>query len=89
MRAVEQLQEAIRILSRRLRVLESLDRAEVAGSVSRFTVAGLPVAGQAARIAFATNGRKTGEGVGAGTGVQVYDDGTAWRRVDDGTTVAA
>ena len=54
-----------------------------------YTVAGLPVAGTAGRYAFATNGRKTGEGAGAGTGVLCYDDGIAWRRVDDGTTVLA
>lgn len=54
------------------------------------TVANLPTPGTGwRRIALATNGRKTGEGAGAGTGVLCYDDGTAWRRVDDGTTVAA
>lgn len=57
--------------------------------VGQYTVATLPAAGLAGRIAFATNGRKNGEGSGAGTGVQVYDDGTAWRRVSDDTTVAA
>lgn len=57
--------------------------------VGRFTVATLPAAGFAGRIAFATNGRKNGEGAGSGTGVQVYDDGTAWRRVSDDSTVAA
>ena len=54
-----------------------------------YTVAALPVAGIRGRYAFATNGRKTGEGAGAGTGVLCYDDSVAWRRVDDGTTVAA
>lgn len=55
----------------------------------RYTVAGLPAAGTAGRVAFATNGRKVGEGGGAGTGVPCYDDGTAWRRYSDDTTVAA
>jgi len=57
--------------------------------IGQYTVATLPAAGFAGRIAFATNGRKNGEGGGAGTGVQVYDDGTAWRRVSDDSTVAA
>lgn len=38
---------------------------------------------------FATDGRKGGEGSGAGTGVMVFGDGTAWRAVDTGATVAA
>lgn len=56
---------------------------------AQFTVAGLPGAGSAGRVAFATNGRKISEGVGAGTGVLCYDDGVAWRRVSDDSTVAA
>lgn len=86
---MELLQAAIRHLTERVRVLETNDRAEVAGGVGRYTVAGLPAPGSAGRVAFATDGRKTGEGVGSGTGVLVYDDATAWRRVDDGTTVVA
>ena len=73
----------------RLRKLEANQRSEVTGGVVRSTVAALPAAGDAQRVRFATDGRKTGEGAGAGTGVLVYDDGTAWRRVDDGTTVLA
>lgn len=57
--------------------------------VKSYTVAGLPAAGTAARVAFASNGRKAGEGGGAGTGVLVFDDGTAWRACDTGATVAA
>lgn len=56
--------------------------------VPTFKVANLP-SPTVGRIAFASNGRKSGEGAGAGTGVQVYADGTAWRRVSDDTTVAA
>lgn len=40
-------------------------------------------------IAFATNGRKNGEGAGAGTGVIAFADGTAWRACDTGATLAA
>lgn len=53
-----------------------------------YTVAGLP-AGAVARVAFATDGRKNGEGAGAGTGVMVFHDGAAWRACDTGATVAA
>jgi hypothetical protein len=53
-----------------------------------YTVANLPAA-TAGATAFASNGRKNGEGVGLGTGVLVFNDGTAWRACDTGATVAA
>jgi hypothetical protein len=53
-----------------------------------YVVASLPAAA-AGDTAFASNGRKSGEGAGAGTGVQVYYDGTAWRACDTSNTVAA
>lgn len=56
--------------------------------VSSFTVAALPT-GSAGMVAFASNGRKNGEGAGSGTGVLVFHDGTAWRACDTGATVAA
>lgn len=76
-------------LTARIRALEANERSEVTGGVESFTVATLGAAGQAGRMRYATDGRKTGEGPGAGTGVVAYDDGIAWRRVDDSTTVAA
>lgn len=76
-------------LNVRIRALEVNERSEVTGGVESFTVATLGAAGQAGRMRYATDGRKTGEGPGAGTGVVAYDDGIAWRRVDDSTTVAA
>ncbi len=85
----EDLKATIEILVRRIRALEAMERAETAGAAATSTVATLPAAGQNGRLRFATDGRKTGEGVGAGTGVLVYDDSVAWRRVDDGTTVVA
>lgn len=39
--------------------------------------------------AFASNGRKAGEGAGAGTGVLVFYDSTNWIACDTGATVAA
>jgi hypothetical protein len=55
--------------------------------VPTYTVVTLPAA-TTARVAFASNGRKVGEGAGGGTGTLVYADGTAWRRVGDDTAVA-
>lgn len=87
---------AINNLKARLQVVETRGSnipplaatATIAFGVPTATVAGLP-AGTLGQVYYATNGRKTGEGVGAGTGVLVYKDATNWRRVDDGTTVAA
>jgi len=58
------------------------------------TVAALPAAGvQSGAMAWATNGRKSGEGAGSGTGVLAYADtisgATTWRRLSDDTAVAA
>ena len=62
----------------------------IAPSVGTYTVANLPTSGiAAAQLAYASNGRKNGEGSGAGTGVLVFRDGTAWRACDTGATVAS
>jgi hypothetical protein len=58
------------------------------------TVAALPSSAvQSGALAWATNGRKSGEGAGLGTGVLVYADNQAgtvtWRRLSDDTTAAA
>ncbi len=72
----------------RLRDVEADERSEVTNAVPAVTVANLPTIGQAGRMRFATDGRKVGEGPGAGTGVIVYDDGGAsWRRPSDDTAV--
>lgn len=59
-----------------------------------FTVANLPAANprlEAGDTAFATNGRRGAEGSGAGTGTLCVWCGSpaAWKRVDDGATVAS
>lgn len=76
-------------INARVRALEVQERSEVAGGVETFTVATLPAAGENGRMRFVSDGRKIGEGVGAGTGVVVYDDTVAWRRTSDDTTVVA
>ena len=72
----------------RIRALEANGRSEVTGSIEAILFVSLPTPGQAGRLRFVTDGRKTGEGVGAGTGTPAYDDGVAWRRTGDDTTVA-
>lgn len=62
--------------------------------IGNYAVASLPTAATFSTlirgdIAYATNGRKNGEGAAAGTGVLCYWDTVAWRRVSDDTTVAA
>ncbi|TXH53507.1 MAG: hypothetical protein E6Q97_13100 [Desulfurellales bacterium] len=73
-------------------IVLSQTAARISGSVPfglpSYTVAGLPT-GAAGDIAYASNGRKNGEGAGSGTGVLVFKDGTAWRACDTGATVAA
>jgi len=57
-------------------------------TLDSYTVATLPT-GAAGMIAYASDGRKNGEGAASGTGVVVFHDGTAWRAVDTGATAAA
>ena len=47
----------------------------------------LPV--QAGSMAYASNGRKAGEGVGSGTGVLCFFDGLSWIACDTGAVVSA
>lgn len=58
--------------------------------VKSFAVASLPASASVGTLAYATNGRKAGEGAGAGTGVLVFFDGAdKWIAVDTGAEVAA
>ncbi len=72
----------------RIRAIEANGRSEVTGSIEAITFVNLPTPGQAGRLRFVTDGRKIGEGAGAGTGVPAYDDGVAFRRTSDDSTVA-
>jgi hypothetical protein len=54
-----------------------------------YAVSGLPAAPGAGAKAFAYNGRKPNEGAGAGSGVEVFFDGTRWISVCSGTQVQA
>jgi hypothetical protein len=55
-----------------------------------FTVATLPSASEAGEgaTAYASNGRRSGEEPGAGTGIPVWSDGTTWRTYYDNTVAA-
>lgn len=57
--------------------------------LASYTVANLPAGLAAGAKAYATNGRKPGEAAGAGTGVEVFFDGTRWISTCSGTAVAA
>jgi len=66
---------------------KTLSRSKLASlTVAAIGALSSPTAGE---VAFASNGRKPGEGGGAGTGVPAYHDGTAWRSVCDGSALAA
>ena len=54
-----------------------------------YIVAALPTSLAAGAKAFASNGRKPGEGTGSGTGVEVFHDGGCWISVCSGAQVAA
>lgn len=56
---------------------------------AEFTVVTLPTPAPGRGHAFAIDGRKAGEGVGAGTGIPVWDDGTNWRTFYDNSIAAA
>ena len=57
----------------------------------RYTFVTLPAGANAVdgQLAFCTNGRKVGEGPGAGTGVPVYFDGADWRVYSTDAAAAA
>lgn len=65
---------------------------EVSGgtiAVKSYTVGTLPTPGSTRNIAYASNGRKSGEGSGSGTGIPVWSDGSNWKTYYDNATVAA
>jgi hypothetical protein len=66
------------------------DNVGVALYRAKCAVADLPATGNTeGDWAYALNGRKTGEGSGAGTGVPVWWSNGAWVAADSGATVAA
>lgn len=76
---------------------QRVERAEIADSVPAYTLAsapdnsdgGLGTGASYATLAWISNGRKSGEGVGAGTGVLAVfqSSGNQWLRLTDYTAV--
>lgn len=73
------------------------ERSETAGGVRSYTLANAPLAVNGGMsdgtsyidLAWISNGRKSGEGVGAGTGVLAYYDASSntWKNIDGYTAV--
>lgn len=61
--------------------------ANVPPGIGSYTVANLPIDVADGQLAFASNGRKTGEGAGAGTGTLVIRDNASWRVVSEALPV--
>lgn len=72
-------------LARRLNQMLPKDGSE---GLTSYAVADLPT-GVIGAIAYASNGRKSGEGAGSGTGILVFRDATGWKTSDTATAVAA
>lgn len=72
-----------------LKFLQKMD--QQTSELFPFTVAKLPTVPVpvSGTVAYASNGRKQGEGPGAGTGVPVYFSAGSWRRYSDDTPVQA
>lgn len=95
----QQLQNELQDLRRQVDSARRVERAEIADGIPAYTVANLPTIANGGlgngssyiTLAFASNGRKTGEGVGAGTGVLCYYQASLnqWLRVEDNAQVAA
>lgn len=74
------------------RALARSERSEVAGGMEQSTLVLAPLAAQGSSsgdMLFITDGRKSAEGVGSGTGVPAYYNGTtdSWYRMSDDTPV--
>lgn len=69
--------------------LQTLSQLFGPGHLGLFTVALLPTSPSSGQMAFASNGRKVGEGAGVGTGVPVYFSNGAWRVYSTDAAVAS
>lgn len=86
--AMKKLQKDNARLQKNTRQLTTLTtRSEVTGGAAGYTNADLPTANKEGQIAYCSNCRKSGEGVGAGTGVlavvTMLGGTLQWVRVDD------
>lgn len=94
-----ELKADLNSLQKQVDEAKHVERALIADSIPAYTVANLPTAANGGlgngtsyvTLAWASNGRKSGEGVGAGTGVLcVYQSSLGqWLRTSDYTQVVA
>ena len=78
-----------RAVEQTFRQLASVGRIKVTVSnYHNYTVDTLPSRPIEGDTAYASNGRKNGEGAGAGTGVLVFFDGSNWIACDSGQPVS-
>jgi hypothetical protein len=76
-----------------LLILTKLDRSETTGGISESTLANAPLAVSGGvkngDLLWISNGRKSGEGVGVGTGVPAYYNVATdtWKRFEDNADV--
>ncbi len=67
--------------------IAALNNTANAAQLNTYSVSGLPSSPSMGAIAFATDGRKIGEGTGSGTGVPVYYSLGQWRTFSDDSPV--
>lgn len=94
-----QLKGEINDLQKKVQIAQQTERALFSDSIPAFTVANLPTLANGGlgngvsyvTLAFASNGRKSGEGAAAGTGQLVYYNAPTdqWLRVRDDSVVTA
>jgi hypothetical protein len=94
-----QLKQELNVIQQQVGDTQRVERALIADSLPAFTVANLPTAANGglgngstyATILWASNGRKSGEGAGVGTGVLVVWQASLgqWLRTSDYTQVVA
>lgn len=89
----DQINNEIKAIKKRIDTLESrTERCETTSGAPSVTLANAPLAATGARggdILFISNGRKTGEGAGLGTGLLAYynPNTNSWYRPADDTAV--
>jgi len=94
-----ELKKDLSALQRQVNDNSRTERAEIADSIPAYTVSNLPTLADAGlgngtsyvTLAFASNGRKAGEGAAAGTGQLVYYNAPTnqWLRVRDDSVITA
>lgn len=95
----KELRDELNALKQQVQVAQQTERALFSDSVPAYTVANLPTLANGGlgngssyvTLAFASNGRKSGEGSSAGTGQLVYYNAPTgqWLRVRDDSLITA